>query len=155
MAGAVERTIKIVALGDSLTAGFQLPAQDAFPVQLEKVLKAKGAAVEIANAGVSGDTSSGGLARLAATVAVILPLVLVWIAVGLARAIAELRAEAVLLRTRMEALRPAERAAAERAHEQHQRGQQMRRVPAVAGVHRLGPAIGQGGASQPVRPRAQ
>jgi acyl-CoA thioesterase-1 len=64
MADAGERTIKIVAFGDSLSAGYQLPAQDAFPVQLEKVLKAKGVAVEIANAGVSGDTSTGGLARL-------------------------------------------------------------------------------------------
>ena len=64
MAGATERTIKIVAFGDSLTAGYQLPAQDAFPVQLERALKAKGLAVEIANAGVSGDTSSGGLSRL-------------------------------------------------------------------------------------------
>jgi acyl-CoA thioesterase-1 len=63
-AGAAERTIKIVALGDSLTAGFQLPARAAFPVQLERALKAKGLAVEIVNAGVSGDTSSGGLARL-------------------------------------------------------------------------------------------
>ena len=64
VSGATGRTIKIVALGDSLTAGYQLPAQDAFPVQLERALKAKGVAVEIANAGVSGDTSSGGLARL-------------------------------------------------------------------------------------------
>ncbi len=64
MAGAAERTIKIVALGDSLSAGYQLPAQDAFPVQLERALRAKGLAVEVANAGVSGDTSSGGLARL-------------------------------------------------------------------------------------------
>ena len=63
-AGAAERTIKIVALGDSLMAGYQLPAQDAFPVQLERALRAKGLAVEVANAGVSGDTSSGGLARL-------------------------------------------------------------------------------------------
>ena len=64
MAGAAERTIKIVALGDSLSAGYQLPAQDAFPVQLERALRARGLAVEVANAGVSGDTSSGGLARL-------------------------------------------------------------------------------------------
>jgi acyl-CoA thioesterase I len=64
VAGAAERTIKIVALGDSLMAGYQLPAQDAFPVQLERALRAKGMAVEVANAGVSGDTSSGGLARL-------------------------------------------------------------------------------------------
>jgi acyl-CoA thioesterase-1 len=63
-AGAAERTIKIVAFGDSLMAGYQLPAQDAFPVQLERALRAKGITVEVANAGVSGDTSSGGLARL-------------------------------------------------------------------------------------------
>ena len=61
---AAERTIKVVALGDSLTAGFQLRGSAAFPVQLEQALKAKGLAVEVANAGVSGDTSSGGLARL-------------------------------------------------------------------------------------------
>ena len=64
VAGAAERTIKIVAFGDSLMAGYQLPTQDAFPVQLERALRAKGIAVEVANAGVSGDTSSGGLARL-------------------------------------------------------------------------------------------
>jgi acyl-CoA thioesterase-1 len=64
MAGAGDRTVKIVAFGDSLTAGYQLPTQDAFPVQLEKALKGKGLAVEVANAGVSGDTSTGGLARL-------------------------------------------------------------------------------------------
>ena len=63
-ASAAERTIKVVALGDSLTAGYQLPGSAAFPVQLEQALKAKGLAVEVANAGVSGDTSSGGLARL-------------------------------------------------------------------------------------------
>ena len=63
-AGAAERTIKIVALGDSLSAGYQLPADAAFPAQLDRALKAKGLAVEVANAGVSGDTSSGGLARL-------------------------------------------------------------------------------------------
>jgi len=64
MASAAERTIKIAAFGDSLTAGYQLPADAAFPVQLERALKAKGLAVEIANAGVSGDTSTGGLSRL-------------------------------------------------------------------------------------------
>jgi acyl-CoA thioesterase-1 len=61
---AAERTIKVVALGDSLTAGYQLPAGAAFPVQLEQALKARGLAVEVANAGVSGDTSSGGQARV-------------------------------------------------------------------------------------------
>jgi acyl-CoA thioesterase-1 len=64
MASAAERPVKIVAFGDSLTAGFQLPASSAFPAQLERALKAKGVTVEIANAGVSGDTTAGGLARL-------------------------------------------------------------------------------------------
>ncbi len=63
-ASAAERTIKLVALGDSLTAGYQLHGKAAFPVQLERALKAKGHAVEVINAGVSGDTTSGGLARL-------------------------------------------------------------------------------------------
>jgi acyl-CoA thioesterase-1 len=63
-ASAAERPIKIVALGDSLTAGLGLAASEAFPAKLEKALKARGLAVEIANAGVSGDTASGGLARL-------------------------------------------------------------------------------------------
>ena len=61
---AAERPVKIVALGDSLTAGYDLPAKDSFPAQLERALKARGVAVEVANAGVSGDTSAGGLARL-------------------------------------------------------------------------------------------
>lgn len=64
VAVAAERPVKVVALGDSLMAGYQLPASAAFPAQLEKALKDKGHAVEIANAGVSGDTSSGGLARV-------------------------------------------------------------------------------------------
>ncbi len=63
-AAAAERPVRIVALGDSLTAGLGLPANAAFPARLETALKAKGLAVEIANAGVSGDTASGGLARL-------------------------------------------------------------------------------------------
>jgi acyl-CoA thioesterase-1 len=61
---AADRPVKIVALGDSLTAGYGLPAQDTFPAQLEQALKAKGHAVQVENAGVSGDTASGGLARL-------------------------------------------------------------------------------------------
>ena len=51
-------------LGDSLVAGFQLKASDAFPAQLERALKARGHSVEIINAGVSGDTTAGGLERL-------------------------------------------------------------------------------------------
>jgi acyl-CoA thioesterase-1 len=61
---AAERPVKIVALGDSLTAGYGLAASEAFPAKLEKALRASGLAVEVANAGVSGDTTSGGLARL-------------------------------------------------------------------------------------------
>jgi acyl-CoA thioesterase-1 len=61
---AAERPVRMVALGDSLTAGYGLAANAAFPARLEKALKAKGLAVAIANAGVSGDTASGGLARL-------------------------------------------------------------------------------------------
>ena len=58
------RVLKIVALGDSLTAGYLLPDKDAFPVVLEAALKTRGHAVEVANAGVSGDTAGGGLDRL-------------------------------------------------------------------------------------------
>jgi acyl-CoA thioesterase-1 len=64
MAAAQDLPVKIVALGDSLTAGYGIAANLAFPVQLERALKARGHAVEIVNAGVSGDTASGGLARL-------------------------------------------------------------------------------------------
>jgi acyl-CoA thioesterase-1 len=60
----VAKPIKLVVLGDSLSAGFGLPAQAAFPVRLQKALKDKGIAVDIINAGVSGDTTSGGLGRL-------------------------------------------------------------------------------------------
>lgn len=57
--------LRIVVLGDSLVAGFQLKSSDAFPAQLERALKAKGHAVEVINAGVSGDTTAGGLDRVA------------------------------------------------------------------------------------------
>ena len=62
--GAAMRPLKLVALGDSLTAGYGLPGEAAFPAVLERALRAKGYAVSIANAGVSGETTSGGLARL-------------------------------------------------------------------------------------------
>lgn len=55
--------VRIVAFGDSLTAGFGLAPNEAFPVQLAAALKAKGRKVAVTNAGVSGDTSAGGLAR--------------------------------------------------------------------------------------------
>ena len=63
-ARAADGPLRIVALGDSLTAGYGLAANEAFPVRLQRALAAKGIATEIANAGVSGDTTSGGLARL-------------------------------------------------------------------------------------------
>lgn len=61
---AQEEPIRLVALGDSLTAGYGLPQEAAFPAVLERALRAKGHKVEIANAGVSGDTASAGLDRL-------------------------------------------------------------------------------------------
>jgi acyl-CoA thioesterase-1 len=57
-------TIQLVAFGDSLSAGFMLPPEAAFPVKLEAALKEKGYDVAIANAGVSGDTASAGLSRV-------------------------------------------------------------------------------------------
>lgn len=63
-AAGADRPVRIVALGDSLTAGLGLPANAAFPARLEQALTAKGMAVEITNAGVSGDTASAALARL-------------------------------------------------------------------------------------------
>lgn len=56
--------IHILAFGDSLTAGYGLPAAESFAAQLEKRLQDAGRAVRVTNAGVSGDTTSGGLARL-------------------------------------------------------------------------------------------
>lgn len=55
----------IVAFGDSLTAGYQLKPAESFPAQLQAALRAKGYGVSVHNAGVSGDTSTAGRARLA------------------------------------------------------------------------------------------
>ena len=63
-AAANPKPIKVVVLGDSLSAGLGLQASEAFPQRLEKALRSKGLAVDIINAGVSGDTSSGGRDRL-------------------------------------------------------------------------------------------
>jgi acyl-CoA thioesterase-1 len=62
---ADERPVKLVVLGDSLSAGLGLAADAAFPERLQAALKEKGVAVSVTNAGVSGDTASGGLGRLA------------------------------------------------------------------------------------------
>jgi acyl-CoA thioesterase-1 len=56
--------LRIVALGDSLMAGYGLAEKEGFPAKLQAALRAKGHDVEVINAGVSGDTASGGLARL-------------------------------------------------------------------------------------------
>jgi len=63
-APALAAPVKAVVLGDSLSAGLGLSAADAFPAKLQKALKDKGVDVEITNAGVSGDTASGGRDRL-------------------------------------------------------------------------------------------
>ncbi|MHC2330844.1 acyl-CoA thioesterase-1 [Bradyrhizobium sp. USDA 4454] len=63
-AQGVVKPIKIVVLGDSLSAGYGLPGPAAFPVRLQKALEAKGIRVDMTNAGVSGDTASGGRERL-------------------------------------------------------------------------------------------
>jgi acyl-CoA thioesterase-1 len=61
---SAERPVKIVMLGDSLTAGYGLVKGQSVPAQLEKALRAESVNVKIINAGVSGDTSAGGLARI-------------------------------------------------------------------------------------------
>lgn len=63
-APAGARTLRIVDIGDSLTAGLGLPADEAFPARLEARLKEDGLNVRVADAGVSGDTTAGGLSRL-------------------------------------------------------------------------------------------
>jgi len=55
---------RIVALGDSLTAGLGLSTTDAYPALLQQKIQAEGLDFEVVNAGVSGDTSAGGLSRL-------------------------------------------------------------------------------------------
>jgi acyl-CoA thioesterase-1 len=56
--------VRIVVLGDSLSAGLGLPEAEAFPAMVEDLLRSNGHEVEVINAGISGDTSAGGLARV-------------------------------------------------------------------------------------------
>ena len=58
------KPVKMVVLGDSLSAGLGLSASAAFPARLQKALDARGVRVDMINAGVSGDTASGGRDRL-------------------------------------------------------------------------------------------
>lgn len=62
--GAAAEEVVIAALGDSLTQGYGLPTEEGFVPQLEGWLRAQGSDVRIINAGVSGDTTAGGLARV-------------------------------------------------------------------------------------------
>lgn len=65
MLGSVDRTPpRILFVGDSLTAGYQLGKEFAFPALLQSRLLERGTPVDIINAGISGDTSAGGLARM-------------------------------------------------------------------------------------------
>lgn len=64
---AAAEPVTIAALGDSLTQGYGLPAEDGFVVQLQSWLIGQGADVELINAGVSGDTTAGGASRVAWT----------------------------------------------------------------------------------------
>jgi acyl-CoA thioesterase I len=61
--------VRIVVLGDSLTAGYGLPEADSFPARLEDALRAEGLDARVVDAGVSGDTTAGGRARLAWAIA--------------------------------------------------------------------------------------
>ena len=63
-AASFARSLNIVAFGDSLTAGYQLAPDEAFPARLQALAKDRGKDVTIVNAGVSGDTTADGLARL-------------------------------------------------------------------------------------------
>jgi acyl-CoA thioesterase-1 len=64
LAGIASAETLVLALGDSLTAGYGLAADQAFPAKLQAALRNRGLAVRVINAGVSGDTSAGGRARL-------------------------------------------------------------------------------------------
>ncbi|MEN9621951.1 MAG: hypothetical protein RLZZ67_385 [Candidatus Parcubacteria bacterium] len=63
LANNKKSAIQIIAFGDSLTAGYDLPQEEAYPAQLEKVLREKGYEVTVINSGVSGETTRGNLER--------------------------------------------------------------------------------------------
>jgi acyl-CoA thioesterase-1 len=64
-ARAAAAPVRILVLGDSLSAGYGLPAAESFPARLEAALRARGHEVTVINAGVSGDTTAGGRSRIA------------------------------------------------------------------------------------------
>jgi len=63
-ASSAQRPVRIIGFGDSLMTGYQLDNDQSFPAILQKALQARGREVEVINAGVSGDTTQNGLARL-------------------------------------------------------------------------------------------
>ncbi|MDY6962062.1 MAG: arylesterase [Pseudomonadota bacterium] len=63
-AASQQQAVELVGFGDSLMAGYQLAPNESYTAQLEAALKAKGRSVTVTNAGVSGDTTSGGLSRV-------------------------------------------------------------------------------------------
>lgn len=63
-AGPGAAPVKLLMLGDSITAGYGLAAQEALPARLEALLRESGAAAQVIAAGVSGDTTAGGKSRL-------------------------------------------------------------------------------------------
>jgi acyl-CoA thioesterase I len=63
VSGVRAETVSIVAFGDSATAGYLVPHDEAYPAQLQRALRAKGYDVAINNAGISGDTTAGALRR--------------------------------------------------------------------------------------------
>lgn len=63
VSGARAEAVRIVAFGDSATAGYLVPHDEAYPAQLQRALRTKGYDVEISNAGISGDTMGGALQR--------------------------------------------------------------------------------------------
>ncbi|MFO1048881.1 MAG: arylesterase [Geminicoccaceae bacterium] len=62
--GGAAAACRLTVLGDSLAAGYGVAEADAFPIKLQAALESRGVECEVLNAGVSGDTSAGGLARL-------------------------------------------------------------------------------------------
>ena len=63
-AAGADEPVRLLVLGDSLTSGYGLPAAQAFPARLQRALAAAGRDVRVIDAGVAGDTTAGGLARL-------------------------------------------------------------------------------------------
>ncbi|MFN0044370.1 MAG: arylesterase [Alphaproteobacteria bacterium] len=63
-ARAADMSPRLLVLGDSLTSGYGLAAQDGFPAKLEAALRARGRDIDVVDSGISGDTTAGGRARL-------------------------------------------------------------------------------------------